>query len=404
MKALNHWLVSAFDAAFGFGSLSSRRMERLGQGLLVCWTLAVAMPAQAMRPVMTRALGWIEVQRASASFRPRAGLAVRYSMRLLCILAFSSFATIASADHFGPYIPWDPETYAGCGAPVPAFPGAEGYGADVTCGGRGGQILVVSNLDDDGEGSLRDALRLHNGGTEASIIVFRVGGTIVVNSSVQESGLFVLAPNLTIAGQTAPGDGILIRTPLTDGYTDGCTTPACYLDREEDGRFTPFNIAANNVIVRHLRIRSGNDPDWTCDDDRDDDGICWADAATTSACTLGAEAPITGTGPKSGVHYDNCPRAQNGPLGGTCVEEVATDPPYFIPVVPSSSCLRNWLKIRKNAKGAAAAVWAARNASGNQRREAFAIPGSCTTDRQEALIAASARKRALAEVHPRGQA
>lgn len=106
---------------------------------------------------------------------------------------------------------------------IPAFPGAEGFGAGAT-GGRGGAVYEVTNLNDAGLGSLRDAVSQGN-----RTVVFRVSGTIALTKR-----LVLTQPNLTIAGQTAPGAGICLRN------------------------FT-FEVATHNVIVRYLRSRLGDE-------------------------------------------------------------------------------------------------------------------------------------------------
>lgn len=111
---------------------------------------------------------------------------------------------------------------------LPAFPGAEGFGAE-TVGGRGGRIIEVTNLNDSGAGSLRAAL-IASG---PRIVVFRVAGTIEIRSKIS-----VTQPFLTVAGQTAPGDGITIKNHPSNGKM-------------------PLVINTHDVVLRYLRIRPG---------------------------------------------------------------------------------------------------------------------------------------------------
>jgi hypothetical protein len=109
-----------------------------------------------------------------------------------------------------------------------AFPGAEGYGAYAK-GGRGGKVLFVTNLNDSGPGSLREAIETKGPRT----VLFRVGGII------ETKGLTIREPYITIAGQTAPGDGICIKKTDNDGNA--------------------FDLSGtHDVIIRFLRIRAGN--------------------------------------------------------------------------------------------------------------------------------------------------
>ena len=110
-----------------------------------------------------------------------------------------------------------------------AFPGAEGFGAFAK-GGRGGRVLFVTNLNDSGLGSLRAAIETKG----PRSILFRVGGVIQLKSA-----LTVREPFVTIAGQTAPGDGICVRA------NNGIHADTFVLSNTHD------------VVVRFLRAQSG---------------------------------------------------------------------------------------------------------------------------------------------------
>jgi len=85
-----------------------------------------------------------------------------------------------------------------CANALIAFPAAEGFGANAV-GGRGGSVYVVTNLDDSGPGSLRDAVSAPD-----RIVVFAVGGIIKIKNRI------VLSKRVTVLGQTAPGGGITV--------------------------------------------------------------------------------------------------------------------------------------------------------------------------------------------------
>jgi pectate lyase len=117
---------------------------------------------------------------------------------------------------------------------VKAFPHAMGFGTN-TRGGRGGQVIYVTNLDDSGDGSLRSAL------TESGprLVLFRVSGTITLESDIR-----IKEPYLTIAGQTAPGEGVQIR----GGH---------------------IRIETHDIIIRYLKVRSGDLQNASTEENRD---------------------------------------------------------------------------------------------------------------------------------------
>src|SRR5258708_1928434 len=121
-----------------------------------------------------------------------------------------------------PYIAWGSKAEDVPQASIPGFPGAEGGGM-YSFGGRGGKVYVVTSLEDSGPGTLRE-------GCEAAgprIVVFNVAGIIHLKMPI-----FIEAPYITIAGQTAPGDGICIAD---QGIIDN----------------------AHDVVIRYLRLRKG---------------------------------------------------------------------------------------------------------------------------------------------------
>lgn len=117
---------------------------------------------------------------------------------------------------------------------VKAFPHAIGFGTD-TPGGRGGQIIYVTNLSDSGDGSLRSALTASG----RRLVLFRVSGTITLESDIR-----IKEPYLTIAGQTAPGEGVQIRG-------------------------AQIRIETHDIIIRYLKVRSGDLQNDSTEENRD---------------------------------------------------------------------------------------------------------------------------------------
>ncbi|HEY1790768.1 MAG TPA: polysaccharide lyase [Verrucomicrobiae bacterium] len=122
-----------------------------------------------------------------------------------------------------PFIPWAAKPEDLPQAKVPAFPGAEG-GGKFSFGGRGGRIFVVTNLNDSGPGSFREACEAAG----PRIVVFNVAGIIHLQRPI-----YLEAPYITIDGHTAPGDGVCIAD---NGIVDN----------------------AHDVVIRYMRFRRGN--------------------------------------------------------------------------------------------------------------------------------------------------
>lgn len=127
-----------------------------------------------------------------------------------------------------------------------AFPGAEGYGRFAR-GGRGGSIVIVSNLNDSGPGSFREAITNDIG---PRTIVFNVGGVIELKSR-----LVLSQPYVTVAGQTAPGKGICIMS-------------------------APFGVTGNDDVVRFVRVRIGDGRTY------DGMGLTGADNSIIDHCSI----------------------------------------------------------------------------------------------------------------------
>lgn len=151
-------------------------------------------------------------------------------------IAGKTFSDSGSKNCVGPSVPSATPTFTATATPVPtptftptptpgpltAFPGAEGFGR-YSVGGRGGRVIEVVNLNNSGTGSLRECVIA----TGPRVCVFRVAGTITLTGSLR-----IQNPFITIAGQTAPGDGITVKGQSVI-------------------------VQTNDVILRYLRFRRG---------------------------------------------------------------------------------------------------------------------------------------------------
>jgi len=184
---------------------------------------------------------------------------------------------------------------------LPAFPGAEGFGAN-TPGGRGGQVIKVTNLNRSGPGSLNAACQTRG----PRIVIFEVSGVI-------RGDVVITEPYITIAGQTAPGVGItiegLLRSDLKDWDKDTTTRPNVHdvvvrflrvrspVGRGDQGDCIQFS-SVDNAVLDHLSLS------WAEDETID----LWARSTniTVQWCTL-EESSLTGkldhTGQGGGGHF-----------------------------------------------------------------------------------------------------
>jgi hypothetical protein len=170
-----------------------------------------ALPLMAQYPIIPDSVK-VRAARQEAEINRKSDLAWR-----------KAFPIVQQEEKAGrPYKPWASKPEDLLKASIPVFPGAEGGGA-FTPGGRGGKVIVVTSLADFGPGTLREACE--TGG--ARIVVFNVAGIIRLSTPIH-----LRAPYITIAGQTAPGDGI-------------CVTGSSFL------------IDTHDVVLRHLRFRRG---------------------------------------------------------------------------------------------------------------------------------------------------
>jgi pectate lyase len=160
-------------------------------------------------------------------WRTRQALSALFICIWLCLAIFALSITLSYRPNAAPEVIVQPSSTPTMMPPprgrIAAFPGAEGFGTE-TPGGRGGRIIYVTSRKDAGPGSLRAAL-------EASgprLVLFRVAGTITLKKDIT-----ITQPFITIAGQTAPGDGVQIRGGM-------------------------IKVKTHDVVIRYLKMRSGD--------------------------------------------------------------------------------------------------------------------------------------------------
>jgi len=218
---------------------------------------------------------------------------------------------------------------------LPAFPGAEGFGAGAT-GGRGGDVYVVDTLEPFGEGSLGDGLAPEECGPRT--IVFAVSGVIEVPD---DHGLDLTCGDLTVAGQTAPGGGITVAGRI-DGY--GADPAGNIIMRhlrlrpppitDEEGleddlghRYDALQLSNNpNLMLDHLSLSWGSDETFDIYEGSGDATLQWSTIEQSNPMGLGPDGPhndamIAGPdSPRVTVHHTlmahheaRCPAMTTGP-------------------------------------------------------------------------------------------
>jgi len=208
-----------------FGNLGRIRAEQLSRGVLRDLRGKVVLGS---RPFERDA--WPRLKSKLPSGVTRFVVSAFLSFCFLPSCDFRDKAPAYALERGGPMDGLDPDTLS---VEVKAFPSAEGFGKAAK-GGRGGRVIKVTNLNDAGAGSLRAAIAA----TDVRTVVFEVSGTIVL-----QSGLLVKNSFITIAGQTAPGQGIQLRVTPT-------------------ANFAAFTVGTSentttDVIVRYLKVRPG---------------------------------------------------------------------------------------------------------------------------------------------------
>lgn len=239
-----------------------------------------------------------------------------------------------------------------------AFPGAEGGGKYAT-GGRGGEVYYVTNLNDSGAGSFRDAVSQSN-----RIVVFKVGGTIELKSDV------VVKSNITVAGQTAPGGGGITLKNYKIGL-GGSNIILRYVSSRPGERGTSADYDAlggsngANCIVDHCSIGWANDEQWGLYSNNDGYTVQWTVIGPSNSFSYHSKG-IHGFGIMYGksnctMHHNmvvhNVSRNFRGKVPGTSSAEFVNNVIYdwgyqtAYGTIGHMNYVGNYLKMGKSTKG-----------------------------------------------------